>query len=347
METNTIINDEKEFMMKTTHFFRSIFDPALNNDMGEINLRIFPKNHYPKNFYFDNAIDASAKAYDLCNAGIDAYVGVNPRVGKGGKKEHVHYVSAIHAEVDYGKDGHKKPPEHESYDQALEAIQKFKLQPTIINHSGGGFHLYWILNQPLNVKDFGIDSIELINKTLTAKLGGDSGTHDISRVLRVPGTFNFKLDNPREVTTVVNNGPKYDFDEFSEFMQPPDEPKLKSIPEKTVTSDPAAKNDWDQKISSLPVSDYMKYLIINGKDNAYPSRSEADQAVITALVNKGVSEADIKHIFEKYRIGEKYREHKSPDKYLKHNINSAKQYFPNTGCGSRITAIRFTINLGN
>ncbi|MCP4267299.1 MAG: hypothetical protein GY777_17290, partial [Candidatus Brocadiaceae bacterium] len=86
---------------------------------------------------------------------------VNPRVGKGGKKENVHFVSAFHVEVDYGEDGHKKPSEYESYEQALESIQNFKLQPTIINHSGGGFHLYWVLNQPLNVKDFGIDNIEL------------------------------------------------------------------------------------------------------------------------------------------------------------------------------------------
>jgi hypothetical protein len=265
MADNIIIKDKKEFLMKTSHFFRSIFDPALNNNMGEINIRIFPKKgHYPENFFFDNPIDASAKAYDLCNAGINVYMGVNSRVNKGGKKENVHYVSAIHAEVDYGKEGHNKKSQHESYDQALEAIQNFKPQPTIINHSGGGFHLYWILNQPLNVKDFGVDNIELVNKTLMAKIGGDSGTHDISRVLRVPGTFNFKLDNPREVTTVVNGGPKYNFDDFGEFMQPPDEPEKKSDQENIVTTGQATKNNWDQKISTLPVSDHMKFLIING-----------------------------------------------------------------------------------
>ena len=101
MATNLIIKDKKEFLMKTTHFFRSIFDPALNNNMGEINIRIFPKKgNYPENFYFDSAIQASTKAYDLCNAGIDVYFGVNPRVGKGGKKQNVHYVSAFHVEVD-------------------------------------------------------------------------------------------------------------------------------------------------------------------------------------------------------------------------------------------------------
>ena len=76
----------------------------------------------------------------------------------------------------------------------------------------------------------------------------------------------------------------------------------------------------------MPVSAKIQFLIINGNDGSYPSRSEADQAVITALVNKGMSFVDIKTIFENYRIGEKYREHSSPDDYLKHNIEKAKEF---------------------
>jgi putative DNA primase/helicase len=327
MAKDAIIKDKKEFLMKTSYFFMSMFDTALNNDMGEINLRIFPKNHYPENFYFSNAIDASNKAYNLCNAGIDVYVGVNPRVEKGGKKKNVHYVSVFHAEVDYGQDGHKKESQYATYGQALKSIKNYRLQPTIVNHSGGGFHLYWILNNPIKVKDVGIKDIELINKNLTFEFGGDAGTHDISRVLRVPETFNFKLkSNPREVTTVLNNGPKYNLEDFSEFLQKPEKTKKTTKQENNVKSRPTSKINWDQKIGSLLVSEKIKFLIINGNDGTYPSRSETDQAVITALVNKGATDADIKHIFENYKIGEKYREHKSPDKYLGHNIDKAKEF---------------------
>ena len=84
--------------------------------------------------------------------------------------------------------------------------------------------------------------------------------------------------------------------------------------------------DWDHKISSLPVSESIKDLIINGKDEKYPSRSEADMAVILALVNKGFSEQDIRSIFENYAIGEKYREHSAPIDYLKHSIEQAKEF---------------------
>ena len=41
------------------------------------------------------------------------------------------YVSAFHAEVDYGTDGHKKGSDYENYDEAIKAITKFKPQPTL------------------------------------------------------------------------------------------------------------------------------------------------------------------------------------------------------------------------
>ncbi|MCU0614019.1 MAG: RepB family DNA primase, partial [Desulfobacterales bacterium] len=62
------------------------------------------------------------------------------------------------------------------------------MKPTIVNHSGGGFHCYWVLNNPAMVSETGVEPIESVNKALLRHLGGDGGTHDISRVLRVPGT---------------------------------------------------------------------------------------------------------------------------------------------------------------
>ena len=83
---------------------------------------------------------------------------------------------------------------------------------------------------------------------------------------------------------------------------------------------------WDQDINQLPVSDKIKSLILNGNDGSYSSRSEADQAVIIALVNKGMGFSGIKQIFETHQIGDKYRQHPSQDTYLQHNIDRAKQF---------------------
>ena len=89
---------------------------------------------------------------------------------------------------------------------------------------------------------------------------------------------------------------------------------------KTTTEKPNIRAEADMEtetqayinINSLPVSQFIKSLIKNGNKEQYPSRSEADMAVITALVNACVAEESIKQIFQKFPIGEKYRQHNAP-----------------------------------
>ena len=78
-------------------------------------------------------------------------------------------------------------------------------------------------------------------------------------------------------------------------------------------------------IEELNISERSKFLIKNGNDGTYPSRSEADMAVILDLVKHGISESTIRNIFSNYPIGEKYREHNSPEKYLEHTISNARK----------------------
>jgi putative DNA primase/helicase len=320
---NNII-DKNSFIITASDFFNELFEPGFNSERGNIEIRTFKP---ATQSFCKSEMEAAEKVYQLCQQGIDVYFGVNPRTGNGGKKENIHYVSAFHAEIDYGTTGHKKPPLHKHYEEALTAIQSFKPEPTIINHSGGGFHCYWVLSNPVKVSDVGIPVLESINKALSVKLGGDIGTQDISRVLRIPGTFNFKMpDNPRPVTLISNTHLKYDYKDFEQFLSSEtvstDKTKTTNkIPETKPSGQSGPSIDIDQ----LPVSDRIKFLIKNGNDGTYISRSEADMAVISALVNKGLSENEIKQIFSTHKIGEKYRSHPAPDKYLKHTIEEARK----------------------
>ena len=327
MKQPLYIKDKQKYQINAIKFFETLFQKTLEKNIGDIEIRGFPKEGWQTQRYCNLPENAAKIAYDFCETEMDVYLGVNPRIGNAGYKENIHWLAALHAEIDYGKDGHKKESEFKTYDEAFIAIESFNMKPTWINHSGGGFHCYWVLNDPVKISAIGIDQLENVNRNLTAALGGDSGTHNINRILRVPGTYNFKLpNNPREVTIIVDNGPRYDFEVFKPLMTL--EKKKKVATQVTIKKQNFQKEqqNWDQKISSLPVSDKIKYLIMGGNDGSYVSRSEADQAVITALINKGVSELDIKTIFENYRIGEKYREHSSPDEYLKHNIEKAKEF---------------------
>jgi putative DNA primase/helicase len=323
------LSKEKSVDM-ATDFLYILFRKSLKQNVGEIEIRTFQPR--PSQYFFSSASDAANLAVELAYQNMDVYVGVNPRAGKQGKKENVLYLSAFHAEVDYGNLGHKKKPEHETYEEALEAIDNFHMEPSMVVHSGGGFHCYWILENPLCVANYGTDTLENINKALTQSLHGDPGTHDISRVLRIPGTYNFKNpQKPRSVETILINGIKYQLDAFLGLLVTLKDapvktsPNRQSVPLKPILEVPLAPIAGTADIDQLPVSEKIKSLIQHGNDGSYPSRSEADMAVIMSLLHKGLSENEIRQIFQTYPIGEKYREHSQPDAYLKHSIEKAKE----------------------
>ncbi len=331
-----MINDtnlsKEESIKAATSFLNAIFHSSLNQDAGEIEIRIFRPQ--AASHFFRSVQAAAELTIDLCNQGLDVYVGVNPRTGQKGKKENVHYLSSFHAEIDYGSIGHKKETEFANYEEAMDAINNFHLQPSAVIHSGGGFHCYWVLKTPLRVSDYGIATLENINKALTQSLNGDPGTHDISRVLRVPGTFNFKNpQNPRPVGIISMSGLTYEYDDFNEVLAIIKDEPIKSKAKAEVQTislvdnkEPVQTSRGNNiEIDKLPVTEKIKFLILHGNDGSYTSRSEADMAVILSLVNKGLSENEIKSIFQTYPVGVKYREHSAPDDYLKHNIQKAKE----------------------
>ena len=323
---NKLIINKEGFVTIATDFFNELFEPSFNADCGNIEIRTFKPVATQR--FVNSELEAAEVAFDLCNTGIDVYFGVNPRMGNGGKKENVHYLSSFHAEIDYGATGHKKVSACETYEECLETIQSFNPEPTMIVHSGGGFHSYWVLSNPVKVGDVDVHILEGINRTLSERLGGDPGTHDISRVLRVPGTSNFKVrENPRPVTLISNTHRKYDYKDFEGFISTgisQDKPKqVKTI----VNRQPDTNDIFGPviNIDALPLSKKIKDLIKCGNDGSYPSRSEADMAVILSLIHKGVGESEIKSIFQTHAIGDKYRTHNAPDDYLKYNIKKAKE----------------------
>ena len=325
MSKQLLIDDKQKFMDQAMEFFTCLLDAPLSQERGEIEIRVFP-NRIGQQHFVKSEESAAEIAYVLCNQGIDVYFGVNSRMGRGGGKDNVHWVNAFHVEIDYGTLGHKKESPHETREDALAAITAFPMEPSIIVHSGGGYHCYWVLLNPVKVMLIGLDNIESINRALSASLVGDTAT-DISRLLRVPGTFNLKIpDNPRPVTVESYSGKRYQYEDFAHLVKSDDHKGKSAGP--TIGTSPsiswaAAVNPIDA--DSLPISEKIKSLIKQGNCCRYISRSHADFAVITSLVHKGLSDSEIRQIFIQYPIGEKYRQHNAPDQYLKHSIDRAKK----------------------
>jgi len=72
--------------------------------------------------------------------------------------------------------------------------------PSYIVDSGGGIHVYWLLEEPMDEPEHRKRSLLLANLFKGLGLVADyQCTKDSARVLRLPGTFNFKYDPPTEV----------------------------------------------------------------------------------------------------------------------------------------------------
>jgi hypothetical protein len=236
---------------------------------------------------------------------------------KGGKKVDCLALSALYSDVDYGQDGHRKKNKWQTKGEALAAIQAFPLRPPILVHSGGGFQLYWLLKEPFGLENGDYAQVEAIMKGLTLALGGDVGTQDISRILRLPGTFNMKLaGKPRPVEIVWCEPARVytlaDFAQYEALGRTPQNRLEGATPISPQTTD----------LEALVIPAWAKTLILTGANKGYPSRSERDHAVIRELLRAGCNLDTIEAIYQAHPVGEKYRE-KGPHgrAYLQASIN--------------------------
>ena len=85
---------------------------------------------------------------------------------------------------------------------ALNRLNACLCPPSIIINSGGGYHVYWLLCEPLELPDAKEDAYRLL-RGLAADIGGDPAAAEPARILRIPNTLNCKYSPSRRVTVVV------------------------------------------------------------------------------------------------------------------------------------------------
>ncbi|MGI8594540.1 MAG: DNA-primase RepB domain-containing protein [Solirubrobacteraceae bacterium] len=124
---------------------------------------------------------AAAGFIEKQGATCDTYVGVAPRRQRHGGRAAIERVHALYVDCDS--------------EAALEALERFSPPPAIVVGSGSGRHAYWPLWPPASP-----DEAERANRRLAHTLGADMAATDAARILRPPGTFNFKSGEPVPVT---------------------------------------------------------------------------------------------------------------------------------------------------
>lgn len=116
-------------------------------------------------------------------------------------------------------DAHGKGP-YETPDDALEGIKVFVKaaalpKPNYIHMTGHGVQVFWTLQDPISTNEWQpvADGLQELAKRMN--LGADPITADAARILRVPGTFNFR--NPDNTVEAVLYETKSGYIELEPF----------------------------------------------------------------------------------------------------------------------------------
>lgn len=101
---------------------------------------------------------------------------------------------------------------YDTQGEAIAALGKFLEEtglprPNVVVATGGGIHVYWVLDKPIDPITWHVRATALAEATKELGLKNDAQcTVDAARILRVPDTFNFKKEPKRPVQLKMNNG---------------------------------------------------------------------------------------------------------------------------------------------
>lgn len=177
----TPMKNAPEIAVTLPHGFDQVISgfliPLFNNCPGNIEIRCLPSR---LQLFSRDFTEITAFVADHIDQNI--FFGVGTRKDHDGSKAGVSHLPALWADLDY-----KTYPKGET--EAMEIVENFKPAPAILVKSGHGLHLYWIFDRPLPA-DL---AVEKYLKVIAKRLNADAATTDVSRVMRLPGTFNYKF----------------------------------------------------------------------------------------------------------------------------------------------------------
>jgi len=244
--------------------------------------------------------------------GVDCYYGVGltrPSLGSGlrGTKFDVTVLPAFFLDVDIAGDGHasKALP---SEDEAYAILEVCPLEPTLVVHSGGGLHAYWVFEEAWIVAPGETDKLnnlsKMFQKTLidAAKKKGFhvDQTGNIDRVLRLPGTLNFKTGTARSVEVVLE-GVCYDKRMVQATAARP------TLVQTTSTQTSSAfLDDVRKRLRNLKSHENRKLMleVLAGRSFAQPGGRDASLqkvASVIAFILESPDKADPKQLAELLR----------------------------------------------
>jgi hypothetical protein len=169
---------------------------------------------------FAETLDELVEIIDaLKDDGKNVFVAMSTFSGYSRKSESAVYARSFYIDLDVDP---KNPKKYASKDAALEALADFvsltKLPPPVRVDSGGGVHAYWLFDSDIPIRDWK-SCITKFKALCNDYIKIDNNvTGDAARVLRVPGTINYKNDQERPTMFLDDDFGQYSFEQFREYL---------------------------------------------------------------------------------------------------------------------------------
>lgn len=201
--------------MKSVDFLRSYFQRCEPGDrivlmatskMGAVSLKHLRNDEWD---VCEDWINSRSHSHNIYFGMAPLVEGLSDRQ-KGSVKDVV-ALTSLWIDIDFGYDAHKSKKNPADEKQAIDLIGAFPLEPSILIRSGHGFHAHFLFDKCLRInseedrnkaKDLSSGFFRAMNGLAVHRGFQLDSVQNLDRILRVPGTRNFKANTERDVELV-------------------------------------------------------------------------------------------------------------------------------------------------
>ena len=196
--------------MDNQKFFELLFGKCSDSIISLTTLPDRTTRHYPVGEYPVGEIEKFSKDAVKLGAESNTYFSTWPRRsdvpdGVRGGSEDTQYATCLFADCDIAGPAHKAANLPSTKEEVLEFLKALEKPPTLIVDTGYGLDPFWIFKEPVLLTDDSdrnrINGIltgygKFLIKEFRTRGWSLDNVFDPARMLRAPGSSNFKLDTP-------------------------------------------------------------------------------------------------------------------------------------------------------
>lgn len=136
-------------------------------------------------------------------------------------------IPGLWIDIDVKDPAHKGLAYPPTKEDALKTVAVFPLQPTVIVDSGHGFHVWWLFKRlwvfgtegdRQRAQRLSTDFQQTLQEIAARQGWTIDSTQDLSRILRLPGTWNRKREPVRVHVTEIHKTARYDPEELAKYL---------------------------------------------------------------------------------------------------------------------------------